>query len=561
MVNNRANPRWGLLTLALVGVVMLARMVFLMWLSPYELSGDEAHYWEWSRRLDLSYYSKGPGVAWTIAASTRLLGHSEWAVRLPAVLFGAIGALAAAGLARRMVRDAGGAGGEGATAGAAGFFAAAAFCLLPPFQATALLMTIDGPYIAMWALAAGAGWAAAMQARAGRGWMAAGALCAAAVGVGFLFKYTALLIVPGLVGGAWFVVRDAQRAERDASGARRTAHGASWAVSGVVLAAFMLPVVVWNARHGWPTVSHLLGHLGLRGGDMAQKAARPWRYDPVWTLEFIGAQLAMVGPMAALMALAAWRMLRSADEGLRRAGLWCVWCAAPIMGFYLATTLFGKAQGNWPIAGYVTLVALVGVWLGAVRAVRTAHRAPRTPRLLWRASVVYGVVTGVGMLVLPAAAGLPVVGGLVSMDRISGQREVAAAVAGVMEREGATFVVAHRYDGASLLAFYLPGPGPGAGAGHPVVRSAASFMGDRRSAYDFFTDCSLNDPSLIGRDAVLVGGSEQRWARALRFDGFRDAGVVETRWGRRVPVRIGIGYRGPVTGADHRDDAGAETRP
>jgi len=550
VVNDRTIPRWGLLTLVLIGAVMVARMVFLVWLSPYELSGDEAHYWEWSRRLDLSYYSKGPGVAWTIAASTRLLGHSEAAVRLPAVVFGAIGALATAGLARRMVRDAGG---EAGAPGAAGFFAGAAFCLLPPFQATSLLMTIDGPYIAMWAVAAWAGWIAAMRARSGRGWMAAGALCAAAVGAGFLFKYTALLLVPGLAVGAWCVMRGARSAERDAHRASRTVHGASWAVSALVLAVCTLPVVVWNARHGWPTVSHLLGHLGLRGGDMAQKAARPWSYSPVWTLEFIGAQLAMLGPMAALMALAAWRMLRSTDDGLRRAGLWCVWCAAPILGFYLATTLFGRAQGNWPIAGYVTLTALVGA--GAACAMRDAHRAPRTARLLWRASVVYGVVTGVGMLALPQAAGLPVVGALVPMERISGQREVAAEVARVMERAGATLVIAHRYDGASLLAFYLPGDE------RPVVRSAAHVMGDRRSAYDFFTDCDLNDPGLMGRDAVLVGGSAQRWARALRFDEVREAGMVETRWGRRVPVRIGIGYRGPVTNADHRDEPGAQSNP
>jgi len=33
---------------------------------PLDLSPDEAHYWEWSRRLDLSYYSKGPMIAYLI---------------------------------------------------------------------------------------------------------------------------------------------------------------------------------------------------------------------------------------------------------------------------------------------------------------------------------------------------------------------------------------------------------------------------------------------------------------------------------------------------------------
>ena len=51
-----------------------------------ELSPDEAHYWEWSRRLDWSYYSKGPFVAYLIALSTAIGGATELFVRLPAVL-------------------------------------------------------------------------------------------------------------------------------------------------------------------------------------------------------------------------------------------------------------------------------------------------------------------------------------------------------------------------------------------------------------------------------------------------------------------------------------------
>ena len=45
---------------------------------------DEAQYWDWSRRLDFGYYSKGPLVPWLIAASEALLGHGSWQTRLPA---------------------------------------------------------------------------------------------------------------------------------------------------------------------------------------------------------------------------------------------------------------------------------------------------------------------------------------------------------------------------------------------------------------------------------------------------------------------------------------------
>src|SRR6202008_1018912 len=65
---------------------------------PLDLAPDEAHYWDWSRHLDWSYYSKGPGVAWLIrlscelfaTLSLRLTGTEMLAVRLPAVVCGSL---------------------------------------------------------------------------------------------------------------------------------------------------------------------------------------------------------------------------------------------------------------------------------------------------------------------------------------------------------------------------------------------------------------------------------------------------------------------------------------
>src|SRR4051794_10819862 len=77
--------------------MILASVVFhvayLAFFCPLDLAPDEAHYWQWSRHLDWSYYSKGPLVAWLIRASCEvfgglsesLVGSPMLAVRLPAV--------------------------------------------------------------------------------------------------------------------------------------------------------------------------------------------------------------------------------------------------------------------------------------------------------------------------------------------------------------------------------------------------------------------------------------------------------------------------------------------
>jgi len=122
---------------------------------PLLLAGDEAQYWDWSRRLELSYYSKGPGVAWIIAASTWAFGVSEWAVRLPAAVASFVATLALARLAARLT------GGDERV----GFVAAVLYQAAPVFYATSQFMTIDAPYFACWIAAAAAGWRIAPQPR------------------------------------------------------------------------------------------------------------------------------------------------------------------------------------------------------------------------------------------------------------------------------------------------------------------------------------------------------------------------------------------------------------
>ena len=64
--------------LAGLAVVLPILRCYIAEAGGFDLHFDEAQYWEWSQQLDWSYYSKGPLVAWLIAASTGLFGHGEW---------------------------------------------------------------------------------------------------------------------------------------------------------------------------------------------------------------------------------------------------------------------------------------------------------------------------------------------------------------------------------------------------------------------------------------------------------------------------------------------------
>src|SRR5206468_8545976 len=53
----------------------------LSMLATTDLEFDEAHYWMWSQRLAPAYFSKGPGIAFVMRASTAVFGANEFGVR------------------------------------------------------------------------------------------------------------------------------------------------------------------------------------------------------------------------------------------------------------------------------------------------------------------------------------------------------------------------------------------------------------------------------------------------------------------------------------------------
>lgn len=75
---NLLNTPFVLLTLIVITIIR----IYSLYVTPIELSVDEAQYWDWSRNLEFGYFTKPPMIAWIIALSTNIFGNEEWAVRL-----------------------------------------------------------------------------------------------------------------------------------------------------------------------------------------------------------------------------------------------------------------------------------------------------------------------------------------------------------------------------------------------------------------------------------------------------------------------------------------------
>ncbi len=473
----RASALW-LLILGLLS----ARLLW-QYFSPYTLIEDEAHYWEWARRLDWSYYSKGPGVAWVIRAATELLGNTEFAVRLPAAIATAIGTVAAARMARDLLHD-----------HTLGFLAAVLYNCVPGLAVASMIMTIDAPYIACWAWACVFALRAILLARH-KAWVGFGCCIA----IGFLFKYTILLLLPGVLLTLYLTRKQRLKLEY------------SWFVVGLLVALLgLIPVGIWNSQHDWATVRHLLGHLGAAGGDTQSAAGHePWTI--MWLLEYIGLQLLVGGPVVVLSVLALLNAPKHASEQTALAIRACVAMALPLLVFYLLVSLVTQTEGNWAMAAFVTLTVPAS-WAVYDGVTRVDHPV----KFFWGAAIVVGVGT---LLLFPGAATLaklPRIGHYIPMYRMTGMREHARDAQRVLDELAAQtgqepFVITNHYGRASLLAFYLPG--------HPVVYCSSAHIGGRRTQYDEWSQTDLRNPqtlsSLLDRPALMLGGPAQHWESAF----------------------------------------------
>ena len=317
---------------------------------PIDLAGDEAQYWDWSRQLDWSYYSKGPLVAYIIRASCALFGNTMPAVRYPAIVFAAGTSIVTYLLTRKLF------GSERLALGAV-----LLNHLVPMFVAGSVLMTIDPPMFFCWALAT---YFAAVTIFDDKSW--AWPLVGLALGIGFLAKYATLLWFGGLV--LFMVLDPLNRGSTELAEVKRRAKVGALLALAIALC-MTVPVVVWNAQHGWVSFRHVAHQTGASGGSFSHGNFP----------EFIASQIGAVGPILfVMMAIAVVHAFRN-DSSQRQKLVFLASIGVFFFALTLITSLFAKVQVNWPAPAYFTLMILTAHFLGTrLQSARRWSRPSRT---------------------------------------------------------------------------------------------------------------------------------------------------------------------------------------
>jgi dolichyl-phosphate-mannose-protein mannosyltransferase len=474
----------------LVLAVTVARILYLIFDCPYDLAPDEAHYWDWSRHLDWSYYSKGPLVAWLIRASCAVFGETMPAVRLPAVLCGGLTLLGLYLLTWRVYRRPGLA------------LGVVAFALITPALAVcSLLMTIDAPYLCCWTWAlVAAHWLVCppnVGPRQTGLWR--WALLGFIVGLGILAKYTMVLFIPSL---GLFLLLQYWRLGFDRGSLK------GFALMSVVAGVACLPIVIWNAQHRWVTFFHVGRQAGMQNQDWVR-----W----LGPLEFLGGQAGLLLGFAFCWWLAA--MLLALRRRLEPESLF-LWClSAPMFVVFLLFSLRTRVEPNWPVAAYFSGMVLAAAWV-----VQQWHSPARWWRNFSRGCVLAAIILGLGATVLihhtewlypllpPSdpytAYANPRVRRIDPTCRMRGFQTLAAEVERVrveLRAKGVEpIIAATSWALPGELAFYLED--------HPDVYCIDRMYGGRHSQYDFWRPNPFADKQLfLGRTMICVAFGGLDW--------------------------------------------------
>jgi hypothetical protein len=516
MLEESPRHRWA--ALALIAASAVLRLIYLAWLCPLELAPDEAYYWDWSRQIDWGYHSKGPLVAWLIRLSCLCLGDTTFAVRVPAVLCGALLLAGLFTLTRQVYKSDRHA------------FAMVAFGLtLPVLAAGSSLMTIDAPFTCAWMWALVFAHAAVLR-NVRWAWPATGTC----ILLGMLAKHTMVLWAPSFT--LLLVTTPTLRGVLHRPG--------FWIMIGLG-ALGGVPILIWNMQRGWVTLHHAQQHAGFE-----EDAGLRW----LGPLNYVGGQCAiLLGFWFVLWVVAMWRHRPMVEAQAQHRFLW--WMSAPTFVFFgLFALKNGGGEANWPMPAYLSgMVLAAGLWS------RDQWSGIHSRRWIFHGAL---ATAAVGILAIslmhqptmlqpiflriagPATVKEPTpIRRIDPTCRLRGWRHLAADVDRICEslrdRNIEPIIAGERWTLSGELAFHCDR--------QPTVYCVGQAFNDRESQYDLWRPNPVADiEQFRGRTFVVVGLDLERLRPAfeafepIRTSVYREQGTAIATWS----IAVGHGFRG-----------------
>ncbi len=288
------------------------------------LTVDEAHYWVYSKFLDLSYYDHPPVIGYIVKLFTDIFGTNEFAVRFPSVLIFIFSSWIIFLATRKIFEE------------KVAFITIVLLNILPVFSFLGAVVTIpDSPLSLFWALSFYI-FITIIQNNKKYYWYLLGFI----IGFALLSKYTAILIFPSII---LFLICSKEH--------RFWLKQKELYISMIIAFLCFAPVILWNLQNNWASFGFQLQHgFGKTLPDFSA------------TLFFrsIGAQAGYVSPLLFLFyCYAIYKSVKEYYFSKNISILFVISFSLPTLFFFNSIATFNEILPHWPAMGYLILTIYI----------------------------------------------------------------------------------------------------------------------------------------------------------------------------------------------------------
>ena len=297
-------------------ILIFLLKVFSIFFTNFDLFGDEAQYWAWSKELDFGYYSKPPLLAWLIAFFTIIFGDNFEAIKIIPSLIYLMSTCVIYMISLKLFKNS-----------KEALLTSLIFYLLPAVTVSSFLISTDVLLVLFWSLSL----FFMLMIRENpkiKNFIILGIF----LGLAFLTKYAAIYFVLS----AFIIILIDVRLKNIFLQQKKY-----FVVSFLVILLIAAPNIIWNFQNNWITFSHTSDNAALNrvGFNLSNG------------LEFIAAQFLMLGPISLLLFLVFFKKNKLTFETK-----FLLSFSLPIFLIIFVESILVRANANWAAVALISFL-------------------------------------------------------------------------------------------------------------------------------------------------------------------------------------------------------------
>jgi len=289
-----------------------------IYLTNFDLFGDEAQYWLWSKNLDFGYFSKPPLLPGIIALVCSFFGNSFFVIKMISVLMYCLNSYVIFLISKKLYKNLD-----------LALLTATSFFLMPAVSVSSFLVSTDIILVLFWSLAL-------LQTLIikEKPSILNFILLGVFVGLAFLAKYAAIYFIVSII----FLLFEKTMKNIFF---KNKLFFLSFILTFIVIIA---PNIIWNMNNNWVTFEHTADNAALDRSGLHFTES----------LKFVGSQIIMVGPLIFLFFIFGFVKNIINDFNTR----FLLIFSLPVFVIVLFESFLVRANANWAAVSLISFLIL-----------------------------------------------------------------------------------------------------------------------------------------------------------------------------------------------------------